>query len=92
MLLRAADQRLAAMDSPARLTTAAAPSMALFQAPASPLGVQVRYRTPARRGSWPGVPRKYGDLVVELHERVGQRCAEEPRPACDDDMHAHSIG
>src|SRR5262245_57215712 len=43
-------QRLAAIDSPARFTTAVAPSISRAHGPTSPLGIQGTVRSPAAEG------------------------------------------
>ena len=82
-------QRPPAIDSPARLTTASAPSIWFAQAPTSPSGVQPRLH--ARAGSMAAPRRENDDLVPFGSESRGERRAEKARAAGNDDLHGPRV-
>ena len=87
----AAVHRFAAIDSPARLTTASAPSIDAAHGP----GRAVRRPLQASRtrrafAAAAGPAREDRELVAVAHERAAERAAKEPRAAGNDDAHRTS--
>ena len=84
-------QRLPAIDSPARFTTAPAPSISAAQGPALPLGLQGTVRClEGARAALAALRVKIDDLVAVGGEGGGEGPAEEAGAAGDDDFHAGS--